>query len=269
MRKAITMLLSVGTVVAAGALALAPAANAAAGCRVVYAVHGEWPGGFTAGVQVTNLGAPLEGWTLRFSFPADQQITNGWSASWSQAGPDVTAGDAGWNAALATGASAYLGFNGASSGPNPEPTAFTLNGSPCTGSLPTATPTPIGTPPGTVTPPVSPPGSSSSSSTGPFDPAPVVTLISPLTGDTFTAGDVVLFQASATIEAPRGIVRLEFLVDNVLVGTAPTTSPGSLTWTAPAGAPGTSTSYTVVARAISTQGFPGVSRPAVITVVTP
>jgi len=183
-RKAVTMLLSVLGVLAAGALVLAPAANAAAGCRVVYTVHGEWPGGFTAGVQITNLG---DGWTLRFGFPAGQQVTNGWSAAWTQSGPDVTAGDAGWNATLATGASAYLGFNGASSGANPVPTAFTLNGTPCTGSLPTATPTPIGTPPATVTPPVSP-TSPTSSSTGPFDPVPVVTLISPVTGDTFAAG---------------------------------------------------------------------------------
>jgi endoglucanase len=162
------MLVSVVGVLAAGALALAPAANAAAGCRVAYTVHGERPGGFTAGVQITNLGDAVDGWTLRFRFPADQQITNGWSAAWSQSGPEVTAGHAGWNAALATGASAYLGFNGATTGVNPVPTAFTFNGAPCTGSLPTATPTPIGTPPATVTPPVTPPGSSSS--TGPFDP---------------------------------------------------------------------------------------------------
>ena len=221
-------------------------------------------------MEITNLGDPVSSWTLRFTFPAEQQITHGWSAGWSQTGADVTAADAGWNATLATNASTLIGFNGASSGTNPVPTSFSLNGVPCNGSLPTATPTPIGTPPVTVTPPpVSPTSTSTNSTTGPFDPAPVVSLISPVTGDSFTAGDTILLQASATIASPRGITRLNFLVDNVVIGTATSPSSAMLTWTAPTGDPGTTATYTITAVAISNQGFPGSSRPAVITVVTP
>ena len=38
------MVLSIVAVLAAAAVALAPAANAAAGCRVTYTVYGTWPG---------------------------------------------------------------------------------------------------------------------------------------------------------------------------------------------------------------------------------
>jgi len=55
---------AVGTVTAGVALT----ANAAtAGCQVSYAVPSQWPGGFTANVNVTNLGNPLTSWTLTWS----------------------------------------------------------------------------------------------------------------------------------------------------------------------------------------------------------
>ena len=187
MRKAVTMVLSVVAVLAAAAVSLATAANAAAGCRVDYTVYGSWPGGFTTGVEVTNLGDPVTAWTVRFRFPADQQITHGWSAGWSQVGPDVTATNAGWNGTLVTNASTLIGFNGASGSSNPVPTSFSLNGIACNAGLPTVTP--IGTPPVTVTPPTVS-GTSTSTRTGPFDPAPVVTLISPVDGAVYSlAGD--------------------------------------------------------------------------------
>jgi chitinase len=98
---------------------------------------------------------------------------------------------------------------------------------------------------------------------------PVVTLISPITGDTFTAGDAVLLQASATIAA-GSIMRLSFSVDGMVVGTI-TSSPSAavMTWMAPAGEPGTTATYGVRAVAVSGQGFAGASALATITVVTP
>ena len=266
MRKAVTMVVSVVAVLAAAAVSLATAANAAVGCRVTYTVYGSWPGGFTTGVEVTNLGDPVTSWTLRFRFPADQQITHGWGAGWSQAGPEVTATNAGWNGTLAANASTLIGFNGASGSSNPVPTSFSLNGITCNAGLPTVTP--IGTPPVTVTPP--PVSGTSTSSTGPFDPAPVVTLISPVDGATFTSPAMVLIHASATIAGGRSISRVNFVVDGVVVGTT-TSAPSNatFTWAAPVGEPGTTATYTVTAVAISNQGFAGISRPAVITVVTP
>ncbi|MGH3646093.1 MAG: cellulose binding domain-containing protein [Micromonosporaceae bacterium] len=37
-----------------------------------------------------------------------------------------------WNANLATGGAATIGFNGSYAGSNPEPSQFTLNGVACT-----------------------------------------------------------------------------------------------------------------------------------------
>ncbi len=132
-------------------LAAAPApAVAAAGCRVAYTVTSQWQGGFGASVAVTNLGDPVTGWTLGWSFPSGQTVTQLWNGVVSQSGAAVTVRDAGYNGALASGASTSFGFNGAWTGANAVPTAFTLNGVACTGGVTTLPPT---TPPPTTPPP--------------------------------------------------------------------------------------------------------------------
>ncbi|MGV9981812.1 DUF3237 family protein [Micromonospora wenchangensis] len=148
-----------GTLAAAtlvGVVGVATAASAATGCRVTYTVSSQWNGGFGANVAVTNLGDPLNGWQLTWSFTAGQQVTQYWNGTASQNGGRVTVGNTTWNAALGTGASASFGFNGSwNNASNPAPTDFALNGTPCTGSTtPTTptTPTP-GTPPPTTPPP--------------------------------------------------------------------------------------------------------------------
>ena len=62
-----------------------------------------------------------------------------------------------YNAALATGASASLGFNGTWTGSNPVPTGFTLNNVACTGSTTTTPPTTPTTAPTTTPPNGTPP----------------------------------------------------------------------------------------------------------------
>src|ERR1017187_2987034 len=63
---------------------------ASTGCSVTYTVTSQWPGGFNANVAITNLGSPLTSWTLTWDFTAGQPITQGWSATYSQAGTKVT-----------------------------------------------------------------------------------------------------------------------------------------------------------------------------------
>ncbi|MEU9830363.1 pectinesterase family protein [Streptosporangium sp. NPDC048047] len=129
-------------------------ASAAAGCTVIYTTS-DWDGGFTASIEVRNLGDAIDGWTLGFAFPdPGQKVTSGWSATYSQSGQNVTAKNVDYNASIPTGASVSLGFNGAFSGSNPKPAAFTLNGVTCTGSTTGPSPTPTATP--TVTPTVTP-----------------------------------------------------------------------------------------------------------------
>ena len=64
-------------------------------------------GGFTANITIKNLGDPLTAWTLglRPSRPPPSELTQGWSANWSQSGSEVTATNMPWNGNLATGAS--------------------------------------------------------------------------------------------------------------------------------------------------------------------
>jgi len=71
--------------------------------------------------------------TMRRGLPKTGQATGpGWSATWTQTGQNVIAKNLDYNGTLAPGASVQIGFNGTWTSSNPEPTAFTLNGSPCT-----------------------------------------------------------------------------------------------------------------------------------------
>ncbi|AEI12208.1 glycoside hydrolase family 6 protein [Cellulomonas gilvus] len=109
-----------------------PTTEPGASCKVTYQASG-WNTGLSANVKVTNTGSSaISGWTLKFTFPSGQQISQGWSATWSQSGSAVTATNAPWNGTLAPGASTDIGFNASHSGTNTAPTSFTLNGASCT-----------------------------------------------------------------------------------------------------------------------------------------
>ncbi|MET8231162.1 cellulose binding domain-containing protein [Micromonospora sp. NPDC005298] len=102
-------------------------------CRVTYRNQSEWPGGFVAAVTVQNTGtAPIDGWTVTFSFPGDQQVTSGWNATVGQTGAVVTARNVDWNRVLAPDGSATFGIQGRWSVSDTPPTGFSLNGAACT-----------------------------------------------------------------------------------------------------------------------------------------
>lgn len=116
-----------------------PAATAAASpvCAVSYTVNSQWATGFTVQIVITNNGPALASWDLQYAYDGNQQLSNGWSATWSQSGENVTAGNAAWNGPLGTGASVAIGAQFSYSGTNTAPTAFTLNGTACNGGPPT------------------------------------------------------------------------------------------------------------------------------------
>jgi cellulase/cellobiase CelA1 len=100
-------------------------------CRVSY-VKNEWGGGFTANLTVTNTGtSAVNGWTLTWSFPGDQKVTNAWNATVTQSGSAVTATNMSYNAAIAPGGNVQFGFQGTWTTNDTSPTAFTLNGATC------------------------------------------------------------------------------------------------------------------------------------------
>jgi hypothetical protein len=160
-RLFVAVVVPVAVVATVGVVSVAAQA-AAAGCRVTYSVSSQWQGGFGANVSLTNLGDPLTGWTLTWSFGAGQQVTQAWNATVTQSGSQVSARDAGWNGSLATNGSANFGFNGSwNNSSNPAPSNFALNGVACNGGT--------GQPSGSASPPSSP--SASTSPSGGTQPA--------------------------------------------------------------------------------------------------
>lgn len=211
-----TALVAAGVMVVAAVGAVPGTAHAAVACNVDYTTN-SWGTGFTAQLRITNLGDPLNGWTLRFTFPGNQRITQGWSANWTQSGANVTATNMSWNGNLARGQTADIGFNGSYSGTNDSPTNFSINNVPCNGRENTA---------------------------------PTVRITSPANGATFTAPANVTVTATAT-DAEGPVERVEFYRNNLLVG-EDTTAPYTFTNTAlPAG------TYTLQARAYDTEGLTG------------
>ena len=102
-------------------------------CQVTYATQSQWAGGFVAGVTIANTGSsPISGWTLKFTFPGDQEITNAWSGTETQSGENVTITNASYNGTIAPGGNTSLGFQGTWTSSDAVPTAFTVNGAACT-----------------------------------------------------------------------------------------------------------------------------------------
>src|SRR6266508_5085343 len=132
-------------VVAAFLFALIPAAalRAAPGdaCQVTYAFQSVWQDGFVTNLTIRNSGAnAFNGWTLTWTFPGNQRITNLWNANWTQSGQAVTtSNNADWNRVIAVGGQYQFGFQATYSGTNAVPTNFAVNGVACGGSVTTTT----------------------------------------------------------------------------------------------------------------------------------
>jgi cellulase/cellobiase CelA1 len=119
------------TVPATSATPTASSTPASGACAVTYAKTGDWGAGAQFDVTVRNTsGVAVNGWTLSWTLPGSQQITQSWNATTSQSGTAATAVNVGWNAQLPASGSASFGFitdsnlGGA--------TGFALNGTACT-----------------------------------------------------------------------------------------------------------------------------------------
>jgi cellulase/cellobiase CelA1 len=84
-------------------------------------------------VTITNTGnAPINGWTLTWSFANGQTITQLWNGSYTQSGSSVSVTNVSYNGTIAPGGTTNFGFNGSWNGSNTNPTSFALNGTACT-----------------------------------------------------------------------------------------------------------------------------------------
>jgi endoglucanase len=222
----------------------APAAAATTGCSVAYQNVSAWQststsGGFNATLAITNLGDPVSHWTVTFTPPGGQTVTGGWNATYTITST-VSATDAGWNGAIATGATnTSVGVQGtwsrstagsAPPSPFPQPTDFTLNGVRCTGGTTSA------------------------------NLPPTISLTNPGAGQAFNAPATINFGATAS-DPDGSVVRVEFLNGSTVVG-SDTTAPYGFAWTNVAAG-----TYSVSARAVDNSGATTATTPITISVV--
>src|ERR1019366_1804906 len=74
-------------------------------CSVHYAITNQWQGGFGASISITNTSSTaINGWSLKFSFPNGQTVTQLWNGSVTQSGSAVTITNASYNASIPAGA---------------------------------------------------------------------------------------------------------------------------------------------------------------------
>jgi cellulase/cellobiase CelA1 len=79
-----------------------------------------------------NSTTAINGWTLTWTFPGNQTITNLWNGTYTQSGTSVSVTNASFNATIgANGGTVNFGFNANYSGTNAKPTSFKLNGATC------------------------------------------------------------------------------------------------------------------------------------------
>ncbi len=227
-------------VTALAAAGVAVTAHAAAtGCRVVYSVGAQWTNGFTGNVAVTNLGDPLNGWRLTWSYAAGQTVTQAWNATVTQSGSQVTASSAGYNSALGSNGTVSFGFNGTWTGSNPVPGSFALNGVTCTGA---ATPTATTTAPATTAPPTRPPTTAPPTTAPPTTAAPSGTPTvppasypgpGPVSGATGTHDPTIVKTPGGTylVAQTGNDIPLSTSTDRTAFRAAGTVFPGGAPWT--------------------------------------
>jgi pectate lyase len=112
-----------------------PTVTTGSSCSVHYAITTQWSGGFSASFTITNTGSTaINGWSLQFSFPNGQAITQIWNGSYTQSGSAATITNVSYNGSISPGQSpsSEPGFNGTwNNTTNNAPTSFTLNGVSC------------------------------------------------------------------------------------------------------------------------------------------
>ncbi|GLI01112.1 CotH kinase family protein [Phytohabitans aurantiacus] len=92
------------------------------GCTATYSVTSQWTGGFQAEVRVVAGSAPINGWTVTWTFANGQSLSQAWNATVTTSGTAVTARNVSYNGALGAGASTTFGFIGSWTGTNAVPT---------------------------------------------------------------------------------------------------------------------------------------------------
>ena len=102
-------------------------------CHVAYTVINQWNTGFQAATIIENTGTVgVTSWTLKWTFPGNQQITNLWNGSYSQSSANAIVNNLNYNGAIQPGGKYNgVGFTANFSGTNAPPASFSVNGVIC------------------------------------------------------------------------------------------------------------------------------------------
>jgi len=116
------------------ALTVQPPVTSGFACHIDYTVVSQWGGGFGAAITINNTGTTaISNWTLTWSFPDGQTVTQLWNGNVTQSGANVTVTNMSYNGNIASGGSySAMGFNGTwNNSVNDPPASFAVNGVTC------------------------------------------------------------------------------------------------------------------------------------------
>ncbi|WP_440074269.1 endo-1,4-beta-xylanase [Streptosporangium sp. OZ121] len=99
-------------------------------CSATIATINSWPGGFQSTVTVRAGSSPVNGWTVRWTWPGGQTISSLWSGRHTVSGSSVSVRNAAYNGSVAAGRSTTFGFTANGTAVVPS---ITCNGGETTG----------------------------------------------------------------------------------------------------------------------------------------
>ena len=108
----------------ASASATTPSSGGA-GCTAAYSITSAWTGGYQAQVTVTAGSSAISGWTVGWTYPSSQTISNLWNGTYTQSGTSVTVANAAYNGSVAAGGNTSFGFTANDSGSDTAPAQLT------------------------------------------------------------------------------------------------------------------------------------------------
>jgi predicted carbohydrate-binding protein with CBM5 and CBM33 domain len=96
-----------------------PSTPVTGACGATFAVTSSWQGGYQGEVKVTAGSSAIKSWRVQLTYPGTPPVQQAWNATLTTSGNTVTATNAGYNGAVAAGASTSFGFlaNGAAATP--------------------------------------------------------------------------------------------------------------------------------------------------------
>ncbi|HEV2731711.1 MAG TPA: cellulose binding domain-containing protein, partial [Terriglobales bacterium] len=102
-------------------------------CHVAYNIVNQWNTGFQAAITIENIGTVnITSWTLKWTFPGNQQLANLWNGSYSQTSSTVMVNNLSYNGTIPAGGKYNgMGFTANFTGTNSPPTNFSVNGTIC------------------------------------------------------------------------------------------------------------------------------------------